>query len=112
MARPAKSSARTPHKRNSWTWTTRAFWPISTIPPLTAASPELPYEAPPRPAVQGDQQRYKQHADRFGQRLQASLGRSLGRQVEIGKVHFSLFKGPGFSVDSVTIYEDPAIGDR
>ena len=49
-------------------------------------------------------------ADWFGQRLQTSLGRSLGRRVEIGKVHFNLFKGPGFSVDSVTIYEDPAIG--
>ena len=36
--------------------------------------------------------------------------RALGRRVEIGKVHFSLFKGPGFSVDNVTIYEDPAIG--
>ena len=36
--------------------------------------------------------------------------RALGRRVEIGKVHFNLFKGPGFSVDNVTIYEDPAIG--
>ena len=48
--------------------------------------------------------------DQFGRRLQASLERSLGRRVEIGKVHFNLFKGPGFSVDNVTIYEDPAIG--
>ena len=49
-------------------------------------------------------------ADQYGKRLQASLARSLGRRVEIGKVHFSLFEGPGFSVDSVTIHEDPAIG--
>ena len=49
-------------------------------------------------------------ADQYGQRLQASLARALGRRVELGKVRFSLFKGPGFSVDSVTIYEDPAIG--
>ncbi len=48
--------------------------------------------------------------DQYGRRLQASLERALGRRVEIGKVHFNLFKGPGFSVDSVTIYEDPAIG--
>ena len=48
--------------------------------------------------------------DQYGRRLQASLERALGRRVEIGKVHFSLFKGPGFSVDDVTIYEDPAIG--
>jgi hypothetical protein len=49
-------------------------------------------------------------ADQYGKRLQASLERSLGRRVEIGKVHFSLFEGPGFSVDSVIIHEDPAIG--
>jgi hypothetical protein len=49
-------------------------------------------------------------ADQYGRRLQDSLGRALGRRVEIGKVRFSLFKGPGFSVDNVTIYEDPAIG--
>ena len=48
--------------------------------------------------------------DQYGRRLQSSLERALGRRVEIGKVHFNLFKGPGFSVDSVTIYEDPAIG--
>jgi hypothetical protein len=49
-------------------------------------------------------------ADRYGLRLQTSLERALGRRVEIGKVHFNLFKGPGFSVDNVTIYEDPSIG--
>ena len=49
-------------------------------------------------------------ADQYGRRLQASLERALGRRVEIGKVHFNLFKGPGFSVDNVTIYEDPSIG--
>ncbi|MEO8372015.1 MAG: hypothetical protein ABI806_22720 [Candidatus Solibacter sp.] len=49
-------------------------------------------------------------ADRFGERLKANLSRALGRRVEIGKVHFNVFKGPGFSVDDVTIYEDPAIG--
>ena len=49
-------------------------------------------------------------ADRYGPRLQSSLERALGRRVELGKVHFNVFKGPGFSVDSVTIHEDPAIG--
>ncbi len=50
--------------------------------------------------------------DIFTKRLQASLERALGgkRRVEISGVHFSLFKGPGLSVDSVTIREDPAIG--
>ena len=46
----------------------------------------------------------------YARRLQLSLARALGRPVELGNVHFSLFKGPGFSVDRVIIYEDPAIG--
>ena len=51
-------------------------------------------------------------ADRYGERLRLSLERALGgnRRVEIGRVRFSLFKGPGFSVEDVTIHEDPAIG--
>ena len=49
-------------------------------------------------------------ADQYGKRLQASLERALGRRVELGKVHFSLIEGPAFSVDRVTIYEDPSIG--
>ena len=49
-------------------------------------------------------------ADQYGRRLQSSLERALGRRVELGKVHFNVFKGPGFSVDTVTIHEDPAIG--
>jgi len=49
-------------------------------------------------------------ADQYGKRLQASLERALGRRVEIGRVRFSVFKGPGFSIDNVTIHEDPSIG--
>jgi hypothetical protein len=51
-------------------------------------------------------------AGRYGERLRLSIERALGgnRRVEIGKVHFSLFKGPAFSVDSVIIHEDPSIG--
>src|ERR1041384_7887394 len=48
--------------------------------------------------------------DRYAERLQRSLERSLGRKVELQGVHFSLFKGPGFSIDRVVIHEDPAIG--
>src|SRR5882724_3194138 len=56
------------------------------------------------------------NADRYGQRLKSSLERSLGRQVEIGKVHFSLFPTPAFSVErsdsgpGIVIHEDPSIG--
>jgi hypothetical protein len=49
------------------------------------------------------------NADRFGQRVKASLEQALGRQVEIGKVRLDLFNGPGFSVDGVVIHDDPAI---
>jgi hypothetical protein len=49
-------------------------------------------------------------ADRYGERLRSSIERALGRRVLIGKVHFSLLEGPAFTVDSMTIFEDPAIG--
>jgi hypothetical protein len=49
-------------------------------------------------------------ADQYRVRLQSSIERALGRQVELGRVTFSLFSGPGFSVDTVTIHEDPSIG--
>jgi hypothetical protein len=47
----------------------------------------------------------------YGERLRGSLERALGRRVEFrGQVRFSLFSGPGFSVDDVVIHEDPSIG--
>jgi len=47
----------------------------------------------------------------YGERLRSSLERALGRRVEFrGRVRFSLFSGPGFSVDDVVIHEDPSIG--
>src|SRR5690349_10841247 len=48
--------------------------------------------------------------NRFAPRIRAALENGLGRKVEIGPVHFSLFKGPGFSVENVVIHENPAIG--
>lgn len=47
--------------------------------------------------------------DRFAPRIQSALERALGRKVDLGAVHFSLFAGPGFSVDNVAIHEYPAI---
>jgi len=47
--------------------------------------------------------------DRFRPRIQSALERALGRKVDLGAVHFSLFTGPGFSVDNVVIHEYPAI---
>jgi hypothetical protein len=48
--------------------------------------------------------------NRFAPRIRAALEGALGRKVEIGAVHFSLFTGPGFSVDNVVIHESPDIG--
>jgi hypothetical protein len=48
--------------------------------------------------------------NRFAPRIQAALESALGRKVELGAIHFSLFAGPGFSVDNVVIHENPAIG--
>jgi hypothetical protein len=56
------------------------------------------------------------NADKYGKRLQNSLQRSLGRDVDIGQVHFSLWWGPAFVVErnvngpGLVIHEDPAIG--
>jgi hypothetical protein len=51
------------------------------------------------------------NATPYADRLRGSLSRALGRQVEFrSDVKFSLFKGPGFSVDDVVIHEDPSIG--
>lgn len=55
-------------------------------------------------------------ADGYGERLKASLERSLGRRVDLkAKLTFSLLHGPAFRVDGngssgVIIHEDPAIG--
>jgi hypothetical protein len=49
-------------------------------------------------------------AGKYGQQIKAALEISLGRKVEIGKVHYTLFSGPGFSIDEVTIEEAPHYG--
>lgn len=49
-------------------------------------------------------------ANGYRERIQSELERSLNRKVSVGKVHFNLLTGPGFTVDSVTIYDDAKIG--
>ena len=48
--------------------------------------------------------------NQFAPRIRAALESALNRKVELGAIHFSLFAGPGFSVDNVVIHENPAIG--
>lgn len=50
------------------------------------------------------------NAARFSGRLRAALESSLGRKVEFQSVHLTLFSGPGFSLENVTIGEDPRFG--
>jgi hypothetical protein len=56
------------------------------------------------------------NADRYAPRLRNSLERAVGRRVAIGRVRFSMWNGPGFTVErnasgpGVIIYEDPSIG--
>jgi len=53
-------------------------------------------------------------AELFRPPIQRALERSLGRKVEIGAVHFTMFPSwtpsPGFTLDEVTIHEDPRAG--
>src|SRR5258706_7961809 len=49
-------------------------------------------------------------ADRFAERIGKALEASLGRKVKIGKVRFTLFGGPGFTISDVEIAENPAFG--
>ena len=42
--------------------------------------------------------------------IRKNLEQTLGRKVEFEKVHFTLFTGPGFSLENVTIGEDPRFG--
>src|SRR5215471_5825224 len=49
-------------------------------------------------------------ASLFQPAIARALERSLGRRVEVGAVHLSLFGMPGFSIDEVTIHEDPHAG--
>jgi hypothetical protein len=49
-------------------------------------------------------------ASRFTGAIQRNLEASLGRRVEFTSAHFTLFTGPGFTLDDVTIQEDPRYG--
>jgi hypothetical protein len=50
------------------------------------------------------------NAARFGWRIERALETSLGRQVSFTGAHFTLFTGPGFTLENVTIQEKPKFG--
>src|SRR5260370_39477886 len=41
-------------------------------------------------------------------RLAGSIGGALARQVEIGAVHIRLLPQPGFDLQNLVVYDDPA----
>jgi len=49
-------------------------------------------------------------AGAFRGSIQNALEQTLGRKIEIGQVRFTLFTGPGFTLERVTIQEDPRYG--
>jgi len=49
-------------------------------------------------------------AERFRPRIQAALEAALNRPVHLGAVHLNVFTGPGFTVEDVSIDDDPAAG--
>ena len=52
------------------------------------------------------------HVDRFGDRIRLALEESLHRKVVVGSVGLDLFRGPGFTLQNVVIYDDPAAGNE
>lgn len=49
--------------------------------------------------------------DRFRPQIQASLGKALGREVNVGHLHMALWSG-ALDADDIRIGEDPAFGTR
>jgi hypothetical protein len=50
------------------------------------------------------------NAAHYSSRIREALEASLQRKVEFGEVHFAFFTGFGFSLEAVTIHEDPRFG--
>jgi uncharacterized protein involved in outer membrane biogenesis len=51
-------------------------------------------------------------ASRLKSRIAASIGAGLARPVEIGSVHLRLLPRPGFDLQNLIVYDDPAFGQE
>jgi len=49
-------------------------------------------------------------ASRLKSRIASAISSAVGRTVEIGSVHIRLLPWPGFDLDNLVVYEDPAFG--
>ncbi len=51
-------------------------------------------------------------ASRLKSRIAASISAALARPVEIGSVHLRLLPRPGFDLENLVVYDDPAFGQE
>ena len=51
-------------------------------------------------------------ASRLKSRIAASISAGLARSVEIGSVHLRLLPRPGFDLENLVVYDDPAFGQE
>ena len=49
-------------------------------------------------------------ASRLKSRIIRSISAALGRSVDIGSVHLRLLPRPGFDLENLVVYDDPAFG--
>jgi AsmA protein len=49
-------------------------------------------------------------ASRLKSRIVLSISSAVGRSVDIGSVHIRLLPRPGFDLDNLVVYDDPAFG--
>ena len=47
---------------------------------------------------------------RLKSRIVSSISSAVGRPVEIGSVHLRLLPRPGFELENLVVYDDPAFG--
>jgi AsmA family len=52
------------------------------------------------------------NAAKFSGPVQRAVEGALGRRIQFSKVHLTLFSGPGFSLENVSIAEDPRYGSE
>ncbi len=49
-------------------------------------------------------------ASRLKSRIASSISSGVGRPVDIGSVHLRLLPRPGFDLENLVVYDDPAFG--
>src|ERR1700748_2744727 len=49
-------------------------------------------------------------ASRLKSRIAGAISAAMGRAVEIGDVHVRLLPRPGFDLENLVVYDDPAFG--